>query len=405
MNPNDSFTSEFASYVEKWYTHIRVLAQDIGPRGPTTEGERQGAEYCQHVLDNLGLSPHLEYFTSARSIFQPHLFASAAMLIVFAIYPTAGRTSAIIAALISIAALSSDLMELSFRPNPLRWIVSKGTSQNVVAIIPPVGDHLQDVVIIGHVDSQRTPIIFKTPLWLATYKAFTTIAFIAFSAQAILYSLGILTQSTWIWPASGVSAFCAVLLAVMCIQADNTPFSHGANDNATAAGLVLALAAHFKAEMLHNTRLWLMCSGCEEVQHYGAIDFFQRHRTELVNPKALVFEMLGCSGPSWLIKEGIIIPFHASQQMVDLAEKISQEHPELDAYSSSINGGNTEMADALRVGIPAITLIGLTPEGEAPYWHMAEDTFDKIEPDVLARNYAFTWHFIQAIDGMAIDRS
>jgi hypothetical protein len=351
-------------------------------------------------LEELGIPPQLENFTSARSIFQPHLFASIAMLIAFVIYPTDGPTSAIIAALISLIALISDLLELSFRPNPLRWIVSKGASQNVVAKAPPVGAHHQDLVLIGHIDSQRTPLIFKSPRWLAIYKAFTTIAFIAFSSQALLYTLGILAQWNWIWPASSFSAMCAVLLAAMCIQADSTPFSHGANDNATAAGLVLALAEHLKIKPLQHTRVWLVCSGCEEVQHYGAIDFFQRHQNEFVNPKALVFEMLGCSGPSWLIKEGIVIPFRASSEMVSLAEKVSRQHPELNAYPSSISGGNTEMADALRSGIPAITFFGLTPEGEAPYWHMVEDTFDKIDPSILTRNYAFTWRFIQAIDNL-----
>ena len=141
-----------------------------------------------------------------------------------------------------------------------------------------------------------------------------------------------------------------------------------------------------------------MCTGCEEVQHYGAIDFFRRHLSDLVNPKCLVFEMLGCSGPSWLVKEGIVIPFYASPEMVEIAKNISKNHPDLKAYPSKISGGNTEMADALRNKVPAITLFGLTPSGEAPYWHMIEDTFDKIDLVVLARNYEFTWHFIQEID-------
>lgn len=109
MISKNSLASDFAPYVEKWYSHIRSLAQDIGPRGSTTKGERQGAEYCQHVLEELGFLPVLECFTSARSIFQPHLFASIAMLIAFIVYPISGRASAAIAALISLTALISDL--------------------------------------------------------------------------------------------------------------------------------------------------------------------------------------------------------------------------------------------------------------------------------------------------------
>ena len=59
------------------------------------------------------------------------------------------------------------------------------------------------------------------------------------------------------------------------------------------------------------------------------------------------------------------------------------------------------MADALRRGIPAVTLFGMTPENIAPYWHQVEDTVDKIDPEILQRNYAFTWHYMQALDETA----
>ena len=43
-------------------------------------------------------------------------------------------------------------------------------------------------------------------------------------------------------------------------------------------GLVLALAEALVKQPLRRTRVWLVCTGCEEVRHYGAIDFFRRHR-------------------------------------------------------------------------------------------------------------------------------
>ncbi len=118
-----------STQVQRWLEHIRVLAVDIGPRGPTTEGERLGAEYCASAMRQLGLEPQVEGFTSARSIFQPHLLTAGAMLLAFAIYPLAGRASAALAALISLGALASDLLELSFIDNPLRRIVAQGPAK------------------------------------------------------------------------------------------------------------------------------------------------------------------------------------------------------------------------------------------------------------------------------------
>ncbi len=378
--------------------HIHALSVDIGPRGPTTDEERKGHLYCIKVFQKLGLESCMETYSSARSIFHPHLIASAALLVSFLLYPLAGQASAQAAALLAMVALASDLLELSFRYNPIRLLVPKGLSQNAFAVLPPSEEHRQDLVLIGHVDTQRTPLIFRSKGWVTAYETFTTIAFIAFAAQVVLYFLGALTQWGWIWPASWVAALCAVLLAAICIQAESTPFNPGANDNASSVSMVLTLAEQIKSQPLEHTRVWLVCTGCEEVQHYGAADFFRRHQAELVNPKTIAFEMLGCAGPAWLLKEGIVIPFHSDPKMRSLAERLSAAHPEWKAYGAVINGGNTEMVDSLLAGIPAITITGLTPKGKAPYWHRKDDTFDKMDPEILCRAYDLTWTYIRALD-------
>ena len=386
------------SAVSKWLSHIRALAEEIGPRGSTMEGERRGSEYCRSIFERLGYLPVVEHFSSARSIFLPHLIASLSMLLAYAIYPLAGRLSAALAALLSLVMLVSDLLELGFHQNLLRWLMPKGQSQNVYATVPPSGEHRRDLVLVGHVDSQRTPLIFRSYRWVSVYKAFTTAVFILFVIQVVLFLLGAVTQWSWIWFAAFPSAVGAVLLAAICLEADHTPFTAGANDNASGAGLVLALAEHLGNAPLQNTRVWMVCTGCEEVQHYGAIDFFHRHKDEFTLPSAIAFELMGCAGPGWLVKEGIIVPFYSDRKLVALAEQVAAANPDLGAYPVSINGGNTEMTDALQVGIPAITLFGMTPDGISPYWHQVGDTYDKLDPVVMDKTYAYTLAYIRALD-------
>jgi hypothetical protein len=385
-------------YVERWLEHVRVLAEEIGPRGSTTEGERRGCKYCQAVLSGLGLDAKLEPFTGARSIFVPHVFFALAMLIAFLLYPLAGRASAWIAAWLSVVALTSELLELSFVENPLRWLTPKGPSQNVVATVAPAKEHRQDVVLVGHVDSQRTPIFFSTPRWVSVYQGFTTAAFVLFVAQVLLYVLGAIARWPWIWPTSIPCALCAMLMAAFFIHADRTPFTAGANDNATGTGLILTLAEHLQAEPLEHTRVWLANTGCEETQHYGSIAFFRRHHAEWVRPSVIVLETLGCAGPAWLLREGIVIPFYADRELATLAERLAADHPEWGAHPVRLKGGNTEMADALRAGVPAITISGQGPNGEMPYWHQIEDTVDKLDTEVMGRAYSFAWAFIRALD-------
>ncbi len=378
--------------------HIHALAVDIGPRGSTTENERRGAMYCREAFKAAGLNPIIETFRSARSIFQPHMLASILYLTAFAIYPLSGRTTAVIAAILTIITLASELLELGFKDNLLRRVLPKGESQNVHATIAASQDYQQDLVLIGHIDTQRTPLIFRTARWVKAYQNFTTIAFVLFLVQSALFIGGVIFTWSWSWFASIPSAVCAAILAGICIQAEVTPFTAGANDNASAVGMVLALAEEFSQAPLDHTRVTCVCTGCEEVQHYGAIDFFKHHRHELNAPKALVFELLGCAGPGWLTSEGIIVPFHSDQHLQEAAEAISLEHPEWGAYPVKISGGNSELADCVRAGVPAITLFGLTSKGEAPHWHQVADTYDKIDAKVLEKTHAMALALIQQID-------
>ena len=384
--------------ISTWLEHVRVLSVDIGPRGSTREGERKGADYARTQFKHMGLQPVWEPFQSARSIFLPHLIGCGLILLAFIIHPYGGRIGTILSALLSILVLVSELQELGFQDNFYRRIIPKGESQNVHAIIPPAGEHKRDLVLVGHLDTQRTPFIFRSPSHVRIYDKLTTLIFITFILQTLLYSLSIFVQWNWIWAATIPTAVCALLLAAICIEADLTPFTAGANDNATAAGMVLALAEHYKKNPLQNTRVLAVCTGCEEVQHYGMIDFYKRHRAGLKDPKAVVFEMLGCAGPSWLTKEGIIVPFKADAGLVKIMEQLAEAHPEWEAFPSSVSGGNTEMADALRYKVPAITIFGMTRDGIAPYWHQQTDTFDKMDTRVMERTWDLTTALIQKID-------
>jgi hypothetical protein len=384
--------------VTAWLERIRFLSEEIGPRGPTREGERKGAEYVRSEFSKFGLTPIWETFMSARSIFQPHLIGSIGMLIAFFLYPLGGTVTAALAALLSILVLATELLELGFQNNLYRLILPKGESQNVHTVIPPGGEHTGDLVIVGHLDSQRTPFIFRTPKHVKFYDNFVTLVFITFILQVLVYSMAVFFHFSWAWYATIPTAICAAILAAICIEADSTPFTAGANDNATAVGMVLTLAEQFSKNPLEHTRVWAVCTGCEEVQHYGMIDFYRRHLGDLKNPKALVFEMLGCAGPAWLTREGIIVPFKADPGLVGILQGLAKEHPEWGAYPAKISGGNSEMADAIRNKIPAIALFGMTREGVAPYWHQRADTFDKMDADVLERTWEFTNALIHRID-------
>jgi len=398
--------SSHEPYVRQCLDHIRALAHDIGPRGSTTEAERRGAVYCENILEALGLAPRVETFISAKSIYLPQVFTGILMVAAFAVYPLFAPISAWIAVALIIVAFVCQNLELAFRDNPYRWLIPKAPSQNVIATLPPHGEHRQDLVLIGHIDTNRTPLIFSSDNWVDAFRIFATITFIGGVAQVALSIIGAVSGLNWVWPLTAIPAVLGLGLAATGIQADLSPFTAGANDNATAVGTVLALARYLQDHPLEHTRVWFACTGCEEVKHYGAADFFRRHRAELLNPKALVFEMLGRDGPAYLLQEGMQpASFQAHPEMIAVAARIAAENPEWGAHPTRVDIGYTEMADALRAGVPAITLIGIGAaglpigyRGKQLYWHRRDDTVDKIDPEVLSRAWAYACAIIRAVD-------
>ena len=380
------------NHIGRWLGHIRALAADIGARGSATQAERRGLDYCAGELASLGRPVGEDRFRSAGSVFLPHLVAGAGIVLAWAIY----RRSPWSAALLMILILGAEILELTLRPNPLHWVLPRRPSRNIYLAIRPSGPVTRDLVLMGHADTQRTPLIFSTPGWFAAYRLFSTAAFASFALMTALYVFGAASKQSWVWPVSTVGAVMGVLLAAICIEAELSPFTAGANDNASAVGLVLTLAAELSHRPLPGTRVWLVCSGCEEALHEGAKAFFVRHRSEMTRPRAIVLEMLGCSGPAWLESEGIVLPVRGDPELCQLAARVAAEHPELEAYPMKLSGGMTEASDAMAAGIPAITVIGLTRAGTGPYWHQPTDTVDKMDEAVMERNYRFVQALIEA---------
>lgn len=380
------------------FEHVRALAEGIGPRGSTTPGEAQAAEYARRVLESAGLKVSVEPFTSARSAWWPSALAAALSLLAEGIFWFGGAVGALVAAGLQALALVSGLLELNFVTNPLRWVLPKGPSQNVVALIPPSGPTQRQVVLVGHLDSHRTPFIFGSTTRLRAFRLLTILGTLSFIANLVLYVLVAVTGNRMWAPWTLGPAFILFLVVLMTLQADFTPYTPGANDNASGAALVLALAERLARQPLSRTQVWAVCSGCEEVGCYGAAAFVARHRQELRGAFFLVIDSLGGGDLCYITREAMFLPYNSDPGLIALASEIARRRPDLGARPRVFTTAYTEGAIGVKAGLRTLTLLGLTPDGFVPNWHQLTDTPDRVDPAMLARTEAFVWELLQAID-------
>jgi hypothetical protein len=385
--------------------HITVLARDIGPRGSTSPGEAKAAEYAAEVLAGHGLEPEIGSFASARSGWQPFALFSGLMLIALASFLVGGEIGSLVAAALGAVGVASVLLELSFLSNPLRWLLPRAESQNVSARIPARDGARRKVVLVGHLDTHRTPKVFSSDTWLRVFRALIPLGLLASIVMLAMFAAGVVFDySLWRLSALVPGLFLVGILAVS-LQADLSPFTEGANDNASGAGIVLSLAEELAAEPLRETDVWVVLSGCEEVGCYGADAFLRGHKDYLSGAFWLTLDSVGGEGtsPCYLTKETFLLSTHSDPELLEIADSVAIERPDLKARPHRFRGAYTEGAIGGKHGLRVLTFLAARPSGAVPDWHRTTDVLERLDKGALARCESFVKEILARIDAPQSD--
>jgi hypothetical protein len=380
--------------------HIEALSKDIGPRGSTTAKEREAAQYAERSLRQFGFEPIVESFRSARSGWKPYVAFSLLIIVSIVLFSSGGVLGAVLAFLLTFLTLGSVILELLFRPNLIRAILPKGDSQNVWAVSPPRNQPRHKVVLIGHLDSHRTPLVFSSNFWLKFFNVLVPVGLASSLVLLAIFVLGIFNDSQALRTLSIPFLVLAFGLLVITAQADLTSFTHGSNDNASGAGVVLRLAERLKSQPLSETAVWVLLSGCEEVGCYGAQAFAKSHRAELENAVWITVDTVGGRGadPCYLTQETFLLTTHSDQQLVELAGNVAAEHPELGARAHQFKSAYTEGAIGGMYGFRVLSMVNVTSEGILPEWHQVTDIIENVDPELVGKTEIFLWELLAALD-------
>ncbi len=382
--------------------HIRHLSQTIGGRGSCTPAERLAAEYTAGQMHKYDVEDvRLEPYRGAPSTYRPYALAfGAALLGTLLVWVVGGRWAMAVAALLSALGAAGMLAETDFRGNWMRRLLPTAASQNAVGRIPPAADVRRHVVLCAHVDTHRTPIFYSSTAWHTLFGALVAAAFVSMAAGAAAYGLAALLGWAWMrWPGLAMAAIQLFAL-VLCLHADRTPFSPGANDNASGVGVILALAKRLVAEPLAHTEVWLAFTGCEEVAAYGMAAFLDAHAAELGDDALyVILDEVGLGRLVYLSADGLIVKRKTHPLALESVRTAATSLPEM-RVDEKVGIAYTDAAVATKRGLVALTLVALPPAGTEAvmHWHQISDTVEHVDPQSLEDAYALTWQILKEVD-------
>jgi hypothetical protein len=390
------------SHTRDALNHIRYLSETIGGRGSCTPQEHRAAVYAAEQMKRLGAQDiRIETFLGSPSTYRPYALAfSAGLLSTLLVWIIPSRWALAIASFFNVLGAWGMLVETDFAANWTRWLLPKGQSHNAVGTIPPLDQVKRRAVICAHLDTHRTPIFYSSQTWQALFSLLVGGALLSLVISAVAYGLGVVFAWTWIRWIGLAAALMEVFALAMSLHADLTPFSPGANDNASGVAVALELAAQLVAQPLKNTQVWLAFTGCEETAAYGIAAFLDAHAAEL-GPDAVyvIIDQVGKGRLEYLTADGLIIKRPTHPQALALARQAAQALPTIESAEQA-GLAYTDAAVATKRGLIALTLVAVPPPGspESIHWHQMSDTIDKIDPSTLYDAHQFTWQVLQILD-------
>jgi hypothetical protein len=287
--------------------------------------------------------------------------------------------------------------KFTFRSYPLQGSLPHGPSQNVLAVLPAAQEACRRVLLVSHLDSHRAVFWFSTDWLVRLFALSEPVALLGICIAPLLYALAALSgwqAFAWLGAVLALFHFIGWFTGV---TADLGPYSPGANDNAAAAGTLLALAERLQAEPLPHTEVWLAFTGCEETGCDGMRSLLAEHRAALQEALILDLELAGIGDQLvYMHDEGVVRRRSIDPQVERLLQEAGQAF-DLRPVSTRGTGAFTEAGCAWEHGFHRAVCLLAQRRGSPlmPEWHRLSDVPERLQACTLERMHALVWEILR----------
>ncbi len=378
------------------YDHVRVLSVDIGPRPTGSETCRQGAEYIQSALHQIGIQTKVQVFK-----LRPNFWTGTALLgVLFSISICATFYSYSLLSLgLSVLYPLLVVLEIDRGKDIALRLFPSAIGRNVMGIQEPIASPIHRILICAHHDSktQAIPIHLRR---IVIVFLFISMLFMMFGSMLHIVILYFLPDYSLIENLIYIGMLFAVLYHLLYIFVNLlTRFieqSPGAEDNAAGVGLALELARKVKSDPLWKTEMWFLFTDGEEIAMKGAHAFLQEFQKEVDGAMVFNLEGGGTEEPiTYSIKEKSILKAKSSEKLAKIIKDVAEKTTGIAEPMSDTT--TTDGYVFAKNGFEAIT-IWRYKEEVRDVAHTSRDTIDRLDSEILDNTVDFLEELVRHID-------
>ncbi|MFQ3534412.1 MAG: M28 family peptidase [Aggregatilineales bacterium] len=375
--------------------HVQALCKGIGARPACSPQERRAAEYVQVMLRATGVDQiAVQTFRSPVTLGAQSIPVLA--LAVLAALSGRKRTDRLRAA--GLSALSAFNLRgiLTAKAPFFQPLIAFGSSQNVIASVPPRSATKRRIYLIAHLDSGRQRFTLPTAM-PELLKPLTTLTIGAlFLNAAIQLRRAFLPKARrGLWDALFAGLSIGALLSQL--SDERQPFTAGANGNASAVSVLLGLAETLALAPLERTQVTFLFTGCAEAGGTGLAHYLAHFQPPRFNSYFINFMLVGSGNLCYVVKHGVTAFGHYAPDpdLLALARRAALVHPQVAGREMLILD---ELAVLARMGYKSLCLAGYDQEGWLPHWHRTSDALEQIQAGALSRAAHFAHTLLHIID-------
>ncbi|MHA2423500.1 MAG: M28 family metallopeptidase [Candidatus Thorarchaeota archaeon] len=379
------------------YEYVKVLSEDIGPRPSGSYNSEKTAEYLQKELKRIGVDDvDIQEF-----ILRPDFWIGTALLAVIfsSLVLISFLLIPILAVILAIALPILTILEIDNGMEITMQFLPSNQGRNVIGIEKPIGNSQRRVIICAHHDSktQAIPINIRGPILLLVLLSmvYLLLASVVNTIISLFFPLAI-AMST----ALGVGVVLVVIFYFIYLilnyrtkYADQSP---GAEDNASAVGVVLEVAKNLQNVPLSSTEVWFLFTDGEEIAMKGAIEFIKSDKKTLMNSIVINLEGCGIDAPiAYSEREMSVRRSRTSEQVIWLIRKAAESIGE--KAESMGRAVTTDGYQFARHGY-SVSTIWRQDDALEEVVHTSRDSIERLSSDAMERTVRLVEECLRIFD-------